>query len=140
MSTEGKVVNPSLDSLKWVLALVVFAAAVVGNVYFTEIVDYLLSAAPQQFFFLNKFTLIYQVFAVVLLMALSAFVALQTTQGQSFVVLVKEANLERRKVVWPTRQETVQTTLIVVVFVVIVGLMLWGIDSLLGWMTRALIG
>src|SRR5690554_6122288 len=120
MSTEGKVVNSSLDSLKWVLALVVFAAP--------------------QLTFLTKFTLIYQVFAVVLLMALSAFIALQTTQGKSFVVLVKEANLERRKVVWPTRQETVQTTLIVVVFVVIVGLILWGIDSVLGWMTKLLIG
>lgn len=140
MSTEGKVINSSLDSLKWVLALVVFAAAVVGNVYFKEIVDYLLEAAPQQLFFLTKFTLIYQVLAVVLLMALSAFIALQTSQGKSFVVLVKEANLERRKVVWPTRQETVQTTLIVVVFVVIVGLILWGIDSVLGWMTKMLIG
>ncbi len=140
MSTEGKVVNSSLDSLKWVLALVVFAAAVVGNVYFKEIIDYLLETAPQQLFFLAKFTLIYQVLAVVLLMALSAFIALQTTQGKSFVVLVKEANLERRKVVWPTRQETVQTTLIVVVFVVIVGLILWGIDSILGWMTKMLIG
>ncbi|HUH58251.1 MAG TPA: preprotein translocase subunit SecE [Pseudomonadales bacterium] len=139
MSTEGKVVNSSLDSLKWVLALVVFAVAVVGNVYFKEILDYLLFAAPQ-LTFLTKFTLIYQVFAVVLLMALSAFIALQTTQGKSFVVLVKEANLERRKVVWPTRQETVQTTLIVVVFVVIVGLILWGIDSVLGWMTKMLIG
>src|SRR5690554_49906 len=139
MSTEGKVVNSSLDSLKWVLALVVFAVAVVGNVYFKEILDYLLFTAPQ-LTFLTKFTLIYQVFAVVLLMALSAFIALQTTQGKSFVVLVKEANLERRKVVWPTRQETVQTTLIVVVFVVIVGLILWGIDSVLGWMTKLLIG
>ena len=139
MSTEGKVVSSSLDSLKWVLALVVFAVAVVGNVYFKEIIDYLLDAAPQ-FMFLTKFTLIYQVLAVVFLMALSAFIALQTTQGKSFVVLVKEANLERRKVVWPTRQETTQTTLIVVVFVVIVGLILWGIDSVLGMLTKMLIG
>lgn len=139
MSTDGKAVSSSLNSLKWVLALVVFAAAVVGNVYFKEILDFLLDASPQ-LMFLTKFTLIYQVLAVVLLMALSAFIALQTTQGKSFVVLVREANLERRKVVWPTRQETTQTTLIVVVFVVIVGLILWGIDSVLGMLTKMLIG
>lgn len=139
MSTEGKAVSSSLDSLKWVLALVVFAAAVVGNIYFKEIVDYLLDLSPQ-LMFLTKFTLMYQVLSVVLLMALSGFIALQTTQGKSFVVLVKEANLERRKVVWPTRQETVQTTLIVVVFVFIVGLILWGIDSVLGMLTKMLIG
>lgn len=139
MSTEGKEVSSSLDGLKWILALVVFAVAVVGNVYFKEILDYLLDTAPQ-LTFLTKFTLVYQVFAVVLLMALSAFIALQTSQGKSFVVLVKEANLERRKVVWPTRQETVQTTIIVVIFVFIVGLILWGIDSVLGWLTQMLIG
>ena len=42
--------------------------------------------------------------------------------------------------VWPTRQETVQTTMIVVVFVIVVALMLWGLDSLLGWLVSLAIG
>jgi preprotein translocase subunit SecE len=47
---------------------------------------------------------------------------------------VKGSRTEIRKVVWPTRQETVQTTMIVVAFVVLVALLLWGLDSLLGWL------
>jgi preprotein translocase subunit SecE len=51
---------------------------------------------------------------------------------------VKATNVEVRKVVWPTRQETLQTTLIVIIMVILVALMLWGIDSVLGWAVRAL--
>ena len=41
------------------------------------------------------------------------------------------ANVERRKVVWPTRQESVQTTLVIAVFVIIVALIMWALDSAL---------
>jgi preprotein translocase subunit SecE len=47
---------------------------------------------------------------------------------------------EIRKVVWPTRQETVQTTMIVVAFVLLVALILWGLDSFLGWLVSLVIG
>ena len=61
-------------------------------------------------------------------------VALQTAKGAAFWALVKASRTEIRKVVWPTRQETVQTTMIVVGFVLLVALMLWGLDSFLGWL------
>ena len=54
--------------------------------------------------------------------------------------LAKEARVEIRKVVWPTRQETTQTTLIVVVMVIFVGLILWALDSTLSWSVSGLIG
>jgi len=54
--------------------------------------------------------------------------------------LLKSSRTEIRKVVWPTRQETTQTTLIVVVFVFIMALILWGIDSVLGWLVGMVIG
>jgi preprotein translocase subunit SecE len=41
--------------------------------------------------------------------------------------------MEVRKVVWHTRQEAIQTTLVIVLFVTVVALFLWGIDALLGW-------
>ena len=68
---------------------------------------------------------------------MAAFVGLQTEQGRAFNQLRKDAAIELRKVVWPTRQETVQTTLIVLVFVVIVALILffmdWVLNSLISW-------
>jgi preprotein translocase subunit SecE len=53
---------------------------------------------------------------------------------------MREARAELRKVVWPTRQETVQTTLIVVVMVVIVALILWALDAVFVRVINALIG
>jgi preprotein translocase subunit SecE len=55
-------------------------------------------------------------------------------------VLAKEARVEIRKVVWPTRQETTQTTLIVVAVVLVMSLLLWGVDSLLGWIVSLIVG
>ena len=53
---------------------------------------------------------------------------------------MKEARIEIRKVVWPTRQETTQTTLIVVAVVLVMALLLWGLDSLLGWLVSLIVG
>ena len=67
-------------------------------------------------------------------------VALQTEKGAWAWNLAKEARVEIRKVVWPTTQETTQTTLIVVGVVIVVALILWGLDSSLSWGVRGIIG
>ena len=77
--------------------------------------------------------------AIVAIAAVAGLIALQTARGAAFWSLVKGSRTEIRKVVWPTRQETVQTTMIVVAFVFIVALMLWGLDSLLGWLVAMVI-
>ena len=77
---------------------------------------------------------------LVLLGAAGVAVAFLTSQGAAFLELAKAARSEIRKVVWPTRQETTQTTLIVVAVVVVMALILWGLDSLLGWLASKLIG
>lgn len=56
-----------------------------------------------------------------------------TTQGRQFWVFAQASRAELRKVVWPTREETVRTTLIVMAMVIVAGLFLWGIDTLLLW-------
>lgn len=56
-----------------------------------------------------------------------------TTQGKQVLEFFKEAKIELLKVVWPTRQETVQTTSIVMVMVAVTGFVLWGIDSGMMW-------
>ena len=117
VAAEGR-----LDGLKWALVAILVAAGVAGNTYFSEE------------------SVLYRALALVALAAVAGFVALQTVKGGAFWDLVKEARVEIRKVVWPTRQETVQTTLVVVAVVVIMGLILWALDSLLGWMISSLIG
>ena len=72
--------------------------------------------------------------------AVAGWVASTTERGGALWQLLKSSRTEIRKVVWPTRQETTQTTLIVVVFVFIMALILWGIDSVLGWLVGMVIG
>jgi preprotein translocase subunit SecE len=110
------------DSVKWVAVAILVAVAVVGNSYFADQ------------------SLLYRVLGIVALGAVAAMIALQTAKGDAFWTLVKGSRTEIRKVVWPTRQETVQTTLIVLAFVVVVALFLWGLDSLLGWLVSLVIG
>jgi preprotein translocase subunit SecE len=54
--------------------------------------------------------------------------------------LLKEARIEVRKVVWPTHQETTQTSLLVLALVLIAALILWGLDSVLGLIVSSIIG
>jgi preprotein translocase subunit SecE len=78
--------------------------------------------------------------AGLILVCIIAVIALQTTPGRAVWQFAKDARMELRKVVWPTRQETIQTTFVVVVMVVIMALVLWGIDSILMWAVSWLTG
>lgn len=70
-----------------------------------------------------------------LLLALSVTVGLVyvTAIGQSFWRFAQGSRIELKKIIWPTRKETIQTTLIVGVMVLFVGILLWMFDSLLLW-------
>ena len=122
MSADSNTQKSPLDIVKWILAIAFLAAAVVGN--------YMYANEP----------LLYRVLGVVVLMLVSAGIASVTSQGKTFLQFLKEANVERRKVVWPTRPETTQTTMIVVVVVILMSLVLWGVDSLLSWLISLLLG
>jgi len=74
------------------------------------------------------------------LAGIAVWIALQTDQGRTLWNFVQDAQIEVRKVVWPTRQETIQTTFLVFIVVIITALILWGLDTLLGWAIRGLIG
>nr|WP_281271081.1 preprotein translocase subunit SecE [Orbus hercynius] len=56
-----------------------------------------------------------------------------TNKGKSFITFAKESRMEVRKVVWPTRKETIQTTLLIAVITIVVGLCLWGLDTFFFW-------
>jgi preprotein translocase subunit SecE len=63
-----------------------------------------------------------------------------TATGRSLWGYVTGSRIELRKVVWPTRQEAVQATLMIAVVVMIMALLLWGLDSLLFWIVGLLTG
>src|SRR5512138_369668 len=67
-------------------------------------------------------------------------VGLQSHQGKTLQSFVQSSRIELRKVVWPNRQETMQVTLVVFVMVLILALFFWGLEALLGALTRWLTG
>ena len=72
--------------------------------------------------------------------AAAVVVALQSYQGREFQQFVQTSRIELRKVVWPNRQETWQVTLLVFAVLIIMALFFWGLDQLLGLLTKWLTG
>lgn len=122
MNAKVEAKESPLDLLKWLVVAVLVVVAVVANQYY--------SAQP----------IFYRVLGILVMAAVAGFIALQTVKGRAFFTLAKEARAEIRKVVWPSRQETTQTTLIVVAVVLVMALVLWGLDSLLGWLVSMIVG
>ncbi len=88
----------------------------------------------------NYLPLLYRVLGVIVLLSISTGILLTTIEGKGALKLILESRTEIRRVIWPTRIETTQTTLIVIVAITIAGLILWGLDSLFGWVTASLLG
>jgi preprotein translocase subunit SecE len=78
--------------------------------------------------------------AVVASLVLAAVVVAFSIYGAEFRRFVELARIELRKIVWPTRQETGQTTLVVFIFVIVAGVFFWLLDLALAWATKALTG
>ncbi len=119
-NTEEKIYR--LDSLKWILVVAIIAAGVVGNSHF------------------SAESILYRALGLLALAAVALFVAVQTAKGAAISEVVRGALVELRKVVWPTRQETNQTTLIVVAVVFVTSIILWLLDTLFGFIVSSLIG
>ncbi len=92
------------------------------------------------YYFSDQQSLLIRVLGLLAVMAVAVFVALQTSVGQMSWEFMKDARTEVRKVVWPTRKETTQTTLLIFASVVVVGLALWGMDSMLLWAVQLATG
>jgi len=78
--------------------------------------------------------------AVAASLALAGLVVAFSRYGTEFRRFVELARIELRKIVWPTRQETGQTTLVVFVFVIVAGVFFWLLDLALAWVTKTLTG
>ena len=111
-----------LDPLLWLIVVAIILGGVYANTLYVTL------------------NVVVRAVAGIAIAGIAVGIALQTLRGKATWELAKEARVEVRKVIWPTREETTQTTLIVVAVVIVVGMILWGIDSSLSWGIQAIIG
>jgi preprotein translocase subunit SecE len=100
----------------------------------------LLAAGIAGFYLLSEHALVLRVLAVLVGVAMAIFVARFTGPGQQFFAFGKDSWVETKKVVWPTRKETFQTTGVVFLLVVVIALFLWIVDASLMWAVKLLMG
>ena len=108
-----EVVTNKLDSFKLLMAIAVLILGIVG------------------FYYYESESQLYRVLGVVFAAIVALAISSTTMLGQNIIGFGREARMEVRKVVWPTRQETLQTTLMVLVAVIIIGIFLWMVDMVL---------
>jgi len=122
MNARAEAGATGLDTVKLVTAAILLVAGIYGFYYFAG------------------YSTLLRVIGLLVVSGLAAAVALQTDQGRRLWQFSGDVRNEVRKVVWPTRQETLQTTLIVVVMVLILGIILWLFDMALVSILRFLTG
>ena len=114
--------NSTVDTLKLVVAGGILLGCIVGYYYYGEV------------------SVLIRVIGVMLALAAAVLVALQSSRGQEFWRFVQGSRIELRKVVWPTREETIQTTITVLIFATLMGVFFWLLDMFLLYVTRLLTG
>ena len=122
MSATTEESQYKLDSLKWLVIVILTASAIYGNYYF---------AAE---------SLLYRAIAWLIVAVIVIFISSKTQKGSNLLTLAYGAYNEALRVVWPSRQERNQTTLMVVVVVLFMSMILWGLDTFFGWIASMVIG
>jgi|TARA_B100001248_G_C27236915_1_gene387531 preprotein translocase subunit SecE len=122
LTTNAENKAGSLDWLKWLIVVSLLSGGIFGNWYYQDEM------------------LLVRVIGLLAIAAAAILVALQTERGRAIWALLKESRTEVRRVVWPSNQETTQTTMVVLLLVFIFALILWGLDALLGWIVSSIIG
>ena len=122
MNTSVQATGAIPDLAKWIVAFAILASGIAG------------------FYYWSDESLLWRVIGLLVLTAAAVFVAGQTEKGRAAWDFVREAHTEVRKVVWPTRKETTQTTLIVIAMVGLVAVIMWILDGLFAWLVKLLLG
>jgi len=113
--------NSVADKIKLVLAVALLVAGIAG------------------YYWLSADSILLRVLSVIAGVAAGVAVALTSALGKQFVAFGRESLAEVKKVVWPTRKETMQTTAAVFAFVVVMAVFLWVSDKTLEWVLYDLI-
>ena len=111
----------SFDMLKWIGVAILVVAIVGGNAYYSSV------------------SLSLRVTVMIIVGLLTILLALTTVKGKNAFQFVKDARSELRKVVWPTRQETFQTTIMIAGIVILVALVLWGFDTIFAYLVSTVL-
>lgn len=85
------------------------------------------------FYYFSDFQLLYRVLGLVAVVCLAVGVCFTTAKGRSVWMFMLESKQEFKRIVWPTRDEAVRTTLLVFAMVIVVAFILWLLDSFLFW-------
>lgn len=126
MTAQQSIETKSASPLDTVLLALSFVALVGGIVAF--------------YFFEGQFPAIVRVLMVLAGFGAAIGIAYQTQTGKTTWGYIRGANIEVRKTTWPSRQESLQATLMIAVVVLITALLLWGLDSLLLWGVKSVTG
>ncbi len=118
MNSEAEAAGSSLDSAKLIVAVLLVVGGLAAYYYFVDV------------------TRVVRVLGLVGAGLVALFIAAQTAKGRETASFVRETQIEVRKVVWPTRDETMKTTGIVMLVVIVTALFLWLLDLALGGLTR----
>ena len=122
MGTKAEVEGGLPDAVKWAVAVALLAGGVASYYVFAD---------QSQ---------LYRIVGLLVVAGISIFIAGQTVKGRETFAFMRESRNEVRKVVWPTRKETLQTTGMVFVGVVIIAILLWILDTLFAWIVGLLLG
>lgn len=79
---------------------------------------------------LSEYNFIVRVVLICSIIILAFIIVLNTKNGKKFLIFFKESKLEMRKVVWPKKQETLQTTFVVFLFTSVMTFVIWIIDTI----------
>ena len=118
VETAGKL----QDTLKWLVATLLLGAAVTA------------------FYYYGEESLLLRVIGLLIVAGAAGAIAFTTDKGRAAWEFMRDSRTELRKVVWPTRKETTQTTLVVMGVVTLVAIFLWMVDGILSWIVRLLLG
>lgn len=116
------------DRMKWWFVYLVVASGIFGNWYFGNSGSEIFIGA------------LWRALILVGMAVACVFILLTTERGRNLWILFRDARSEIRRVIWPTRQETIQTTWIVLILIVIFALILWLLDSGLSFLVQGIIG
>ncbi len=100
----------------------------------------IVASATALFYLYSEHSLLLRVVGLLAAIVVAVLITLKSEKGRQLWGFVQDAQTEVRKVVWPTREETLQTTMIVILMVIVIAIFLWLLDMFLGWSIGLLLG
>ena len=120
MSEGNREISTVVDTLKLMASASILLASIVSFYYFSEV------------------SVLIRALVIIFSLVISLLIFFRTQRGIIFWDFLQGSRVEMRKVVWPTKQETIQTTLTVFIFVLILGIFFWLLDFILLYITTSI--